>query len=85
MYQIGRFCENAKKGEQEKYGQFTRPRLVDDLPMDKVIVDISAGTEHNLALSEAQKVYSWGYGMMGELGLGVNEIGNKRIANEVPL
>lgn len=49
-------------------------------------MDISAGTEHNLALSEDLKLYAWGSGMMGELGLGTEgkAIGNFESAQLVP-
>ena len=49
-------------------------------------MDVSAGTEHNLALSEDLKLYAWGSGMMGELGLGIEEkaIGNFEDAQLIP-
>ncbi|CAG5116243.1 unnamed protein product [Candidula unifasciata] len=36
-------------------------------------VDISAGLRHGLSLSECGKVYSWGHGKRGQLGLDVSD------------
>lgn len=50
-----------------------------------MFTDISVGSEHNLALTEDQTVYTWGGGNLGELGLGNQNIGNLRQAQKVPL
>jgi alpha-tubulin suppressor-like RCC1 family protein len=49
----------------------------------KVVVDIAAGTGHNIALTEHGKMYSWGAGEMGELGIGPDALGNYKDAVEV--
>ena len=51
------------------------PRLVESL-VEQVIVDIACGTGHNLALSESKKMFSWGTGCQGELGIGAENLGN---------
>lgn len=51
--------------------------------LDHVIVDIACGTGHNLALTEKRKMYSWGTGCQGELGIGAENLGNYRDAQPV--
>ncbi|KAH1017237.1 hypothetical protein HUJ05_007910 [Dendroctonus ponderosae] len=45
------------------------PQLISAISQLK-IVDISAGQYHNLALTHSGKVYSWGWGIHGQLGHG---------------
>lgn len=42
------------------------------LPKGTVVKAISAGCDHNLALTRAGKVYAWGYNFNGQLGNGGN-------------
>eukprot|EP00743_Colponemidia_sp_Colp-15_P006623 GILK01007138.1.p1 GENE.GILK01007138.1~~GILK01007138.1.p1 ORF type:complete len:635 (+),score=84.57 GILK01007138.1:37-1905(+) len=45
------------------------PKLVRGLD-DILIQSVSCGAQHSLALSSTGAVYSWGYGALGQLGLG---------------
>lgn len=47
------------------------PRLVDGLG-DLTITDIAAGSTHTLALTSGGRVFSWGSGSEGQLGLGAS-------------
>jgi alpha-tubulin suppressor-like RCC1 family protein len=49
----------------------SRPRLVDDPALENEhIVKVSACGRHSLALSNSGKVFSWGFGVFGQLGSG---------------
>ena len=72
----------AKRGEVPKYGFAMEPKLVDSLK-ETTVIDIAAGTGHNLAITETQDLYAWGAGQYGELGLGVENLGNYREAQKV--
>ncbi|KAF4527744.1 hypothetical protein B566_EDAN014954 [Ephemera danica] len=52
-----------------KTGQSPHPRLVEKLTEERV-VSISAGQYHSLALTEEGRVFSWGWGVHGQLGHG---------------
>lgn len=41
-----------------------------------VIARISSGGSHSFALTEDGECYSWGYGVMGQLGVGVKSLDN---------
>jgi alpha-tubulin suppressor-like RCC1 family protein len=71
VYQLGRYMHNSLAGEKLRFGNATTPKLVEGLPLEHAVTDIAAGTEHNLVLTEDQKVYAWGSGLAGELGLGI--------------
>jgi alpha-tubulin suppressor-like RCC1 family protein len=34
------------------------------------VIEIAAGEDHSLALTEAGEVFSWGHGLYGQLGQG---------------
>ncbi|WVF67604.1 hypothetical protein IAT40_002362 [Kwoniella sp. CBS 6097] len=48
------------------------PAYKDSKPSDNPIVNISAGTRHNLAISKSGHVYAWGLGNQAQLGLGAD-------------
>lgn len=48
---------------------YCSPRLT-HFPVNVIITAISAGSRHSLALSSMGRVYSWGWGLLGQLGLG---------------
>lgn len=48
----------------------SRPQLLDALPPKTIVVDISCGLGHALFLSQDGKIFSWGNGGHGRLGLG---------------
>lgn len=61
------------KMANSRAGDFcTAPEAVEfkGLKPDEKIVSIACGSNHNLAVSSAQSVYSWGYGDMSALGHG---------------
>ena len=60
---------STKKGEKVRTGHATKAKLVECL-QHKVIIDIAAGTGHNIVVTEHNKMYSWGAGEYGELGIG---------------
>ncbi|XP_065178843.1 uncharacterized protein LOC135809421 isoform X2 [Sycon ciliatum] len=79
-----------------KYGQLglgdrdrrTRPSIITELS-DKNIMTVVCGQYHSMALSRDQRVYSWGWGVHGQLGLSscedsmfpmrITAVGNLRI------
>ena len=72
----GTYQKNAKKGDKyQPTGSTKTPRLIQSLT-DKVIIDIAAGSGHDLAISEDYEVYAWGSGMEGQLGFDVENVGN---------
>ena len=82
VYLWGQYFLNSRKGEQIRHGMSIQPRLVESL-VSHVIIDIACGTGHNLALTESMKMYSWGTGYQGELGLGPDNLGNYQDAQKV--
>ena len=48
------------------------------------IVDISAGSSHTLALSDDQKVYGWGDGTNGQLGVNKTMISSDAVQVALP-
>ncbi|WWD02144.1 hypothetical protein V865_000182 [Kwoniella europaea PYCC6329] len=48
------------------------PAYKDSKPSDNPIINISAGTRHNLAVSKSGHVYAWGLGNQAQLGLGAD-------------
>ena len=48
------------------------PQLLEALPMKLAIVDISCGLGHTLFLTASGRIYSWGNGGNGRLGVGDN-------------
>ncbi|KAK3793681.1 hypothetical protein RRG08_000409, partial [Elysia crispata] len=60
-----------------RYGQvgvgtrhvYRRPMLVEGLQLE-VVVSVQCGHYHSLALTEDHQVYSWGWGVHGQLGHG---------------
>lgn len=43
------------------------------------IVSIAAGSNHNIAVTKAGEVYSWGKGRFGRLGLGEYPVGQEAL------
>ena len=60
--------------KKEKNLYVGTPSLIPYFSKNKIIIEkISCGEAHSLALSEKGKVYSWGFGSNGQLGLGFCE------------
>jgi alpha-tubulin suppressor-like RCC1 family protein len=78
-------CGNNEVGqlgvgvEAEEYRD--SPQVIEVL-RGKQIVDFSVGLDHTIAVSREGKVYSWGYGPEGQLGLGDEE--NRPAPTEIP-
>jgi alpha-tubulin suppressor-like RCC1 family protein len=49
-----------------------RPIEIDFL-RDKDIIDVQCGEQHSIAIGRDERVYSWGEGAMGRLGVGYDE------------
>ena len=49
----------------------SEPCLVESLLNEKII-SVSCGSIHTIAVTEAGRVYSWGFGEFGALGIGNN-------------
>jgi alpha-tubulin suppressor-like RCC1 family protein len=63
---------NVKNSEQDYF--LNTPTLIPFFTNNEIkIQKISCGEAHSLALSEKGKVYSWGFGSNGQLGLGFCE------------
>jgi len=67
VYFWGQYVHPVKDNEPLKYGRILAPKLLTSLN-DQVITDIRAGSSHTLALNDRGQVFSWGYGMSGQLG-----------------
>lgn len=50
-------------------GQAPYPMLVESLS-DELVISISAGQYHSLAISSNGKLWTWGWGVYGQLGHG---------------
>jgi len=66
-------CASNTIGSSVRTSKYTRntmtlPRLVESLK-DVTIVDVAAGDRHTIALSQGGRVFSWGAGAEGQLGI----------------
>lgn len=59
--------QDEDKGNESKSGL---SRYIVELPSTVQVSQISAGSRHTLALTTNGEVYSWGWGVLGQLGLG---------------
>jgi len=60
----------GRLGREPVPGRGYVPAVIHGLK-DKKVIQISAGGGHSLALTADGKVYSWGFGTMGRLGVGL--------------
>eukprot|EP00026_Physarum_polycephalum_P009357 Phypoly_transcript_09478.p1 GENE.Phypoly_transcript_09478~~Phypoly_transcript_09478.p1 ORF type:complete len:375 (+),score=65.49 Phypoly_transcript_09478:275-1399(+) len=60
----------GRLGREPVAGKGYVPAMIHGLK-DKKVVQVSAGGGHSLALTADGKVYSWGYGPLGRLGVGL--------------
>lgn len=61
-----------------------QPRLIDDPALENErIIRVSACGRHSLALSDNGRVFSWGFGAFGQLGLGNVEASSSSTCTEV--
>jgi len=74
IYSWGRFYKQENKKDKEKsatYGDYPIPQLIESLSNESII-KISAGNNHSMAITELGELYTWGEGIYGQLGHGVN-------------
>ena len=74
IYSWGRFYKQENKKEKEKsttHGDYPFPQLIESLSNES-IVKISAGNNHSMAITELGELYTWGEGIYGQLGHGIN-------------
>ena len=73
IYAWGRFYkpENKKDKIKSTSGDYSYPTLIESLSNES-IVKISAGNNHSMAITELGELYTWGEGIYGQLGHGID-------------
>ena len=73
LYAWGRFykSENKKDKYMSTSGDYSYPTLIESLSNESII-KISAGNNHSMAITELGELYTWGEGIYGQLGHGIN-------------
>ena len=72
IYSWGRFYKQENKKEKSATtGDYSSPQLIESLSNESII-KISAGNNHSMAITELGDLYTWGEGIYGQLGHGVN-------------
>ena len=73
IYAWGRFYkpENKKDKIMSTSGDYAYPTLMESLSNESII-KISAGNNHSMAITELGDLYTWGEGIYGQLGHGIN-------------
>ena len=72
IYSWGRFFKQENKKEKSSTsGDYSLPQLIESLSNESII-KISAGNNHSMASTELGELYTWGEGIYGQLGHGVN-------------
>ena len=73
VYAWGRFFkpENKKDKIMSTSGDYAYPTLMESLSNESII-KISAGNNHSMAITELGELYTWGEGIYGQLGHGIN-------------
>ena len=73
IYAWGRFYKPEDKKDKIKStsGDYPYPTLIESLSNES-IVKISAGNNHSMAITELGELYTWGEGIYGQLGHGIN-------------
>ena len=73
IYAWGRFYkpENKKDKIMSTSGDYSYPTLIESLTNESII-KISAGNNHSMAITELGELYTWGEGIYGQLGHGIN-------------
>ena len=73
LYAWGRFYkpENKKEMIMSTSGDYSYPTLIESLSNESII-KISAGNNHSMAITELGELYTWGEGIYGQLGHGIN-------------
>ncbi|KAF5280125.1 hypothetical protein FQR65_LT15074 [Abscondita terminalis] len=78
-------CGDGRKGclGHNSWNNVLRPTIIDYL-ITTCIVQVACGTSHVLALSSANKLYSWGSSSYGQLGLGHEKFCNLPTIVDLP-
>ena len=73
IYAWGRFYkpENKKDKIMSTSGDYAYPTLIESLSNESII-KIAAGNNHSMAITELGELYTWGEGIYGQLGHGIN-------------
>ena len=71
VYAWGRFYKPETKEKETTSGDYAFPQLIESLSNESII-KISAGNNHSMAITEMGEVYTWGEGIYGQLGHGIN-------------
>ena len=73
IYAWGRFYkpENKKEKIMSTSGDYSYPTLIESLTNESII-KIAAGNNHSMAITELGELYTWGEGIYGQLGHGIN-------------
>ena len=72
IYSWGRFYKQENKKEKSSTsGDYSSPQLIESLSNESII-KISAGNNHSMAITELGELYTWGEGIYGQLGHGIN-------------
>ena len=73
LYAWGRFYkpENKKDKIMSTSGDYSYPTLIESLSNESII-KIAAGNNHSMAITELGELYTWGEGIYGQLGHGIN-------------
>ena len=69
VYTLGK-CNSQLGYMTGQRAEQRHPRLVDDIESGDRVVEIAAAKYHSLAVTSKGKVYAWGVGRDGRLGLG---------------
>ena len=73
IYSWGRFYKQENKKEKSAItGDYSSPQLIESLSNESII-KIAAGNNHSMAITELGELYTWGEGIYGQLGHGVND------------
>ena len=73
IYAWGRFYKPENKNDRimSTSGDYAYPTLMESLSNESII-KISAGNNHSMAITELGELYTWGEGIYGQLGHGIN-------------
>jgi alpha-tubulin suppressor-like RCC1 family protein len=73
IYAWGRFYKPENKNDKimSTSGDYPYPTLIESLSNESII-KIAAGNNHSMAITELGDLYTWGEGIYGQLGHGIN-------------
>ena len=73
IYAWGRFYKPENKNDiiMSTSGDYPYPTLIESLSNESII-KIAAGNNHSMAITELGELYTWGEGIYGQLGHGIN-------------